>query len=92
MIDKIYLLAYLFIILALARVVTTSWRGADAASRGIHLAPDRVWVAVLLVAYFAANLAVAWSGAARGLAGGPQHNHFMPSAAGCRRPRSSPCP
>ena len=32
MIDKIYLLAYLFIILALARVVMTSWRGADAES------------------------------------------------------------
>ena len=31
------------------------------ASRGIHSRADRVWVAVLLVAYFAANLAVAWS-------------------------------
>jgi hypothetical protein len=55
MIDKIYLLAYLFIILALARVVITSWRGVDASiSRS-----DRIWVGVLLAAYVAANLAVA---------------------------------
>ena len=31
------------------------------ASRGIHSRADRVWVAVLLVVHFAANLAVAWS-------------------------------
>ena len=56
MIDKIYLLAYLFIILALARVVMTSWRGAEASiSRS-----DRIWVGALLAAYVAANLAVAW--------------------------------
>jgi hypothetical protein len=31
--DKIYLLAYVFIIAALARVVLTSWRGADEAAK-----------------------------------------------------------
>jgi len=33
MLDKIYLLAYVFIIAALARVVLTSWRGADEAAK-----------------------------------------------------------
>ncbi len=61
MLDKIYLLAYIFIILALARVVATSWHGHDdhaekAISRG-----DRIWVVALLVAYFVANVAVAWT-------------------------------
>ena len=61
MLDKIYLLAYLFIILALARVVATSWHGHDdhaekAISRG-----DRIWVVALLAAYFIANVAVAWT-------------------------------
>jgi hypothetical protein len=61
MIDKIYLLAYLFIILALARVVMTSWRGADAEAEASISRSDRIWVGVLLVAYFAANIAIAWS-------------------------------
>ena len=39
----------------------TSWRGADAEAEASISRADRVWVAVLLVAYFAANLAVAWS-------------------------------
>jgi hypothetical protein len=60
MIDKIYLLAYLFIILALARVVMTSWRGADADAEASISRSDRIWVGVLLAAYIAANLAVAW--------------------------------
>ena len=59
MIDKIYLLAYLFIILALARVVMTSWRG-DAEAEASISRSDRLWVGVLLAAYVAANLAVAW--------------------------------
>jgi len=59
MIDKIYLLAYLFIILALARVVMTSWRG-DAEAEASISRSDRIWVGVLLAAYVAANLAVAW--------------------------------
>jgi hypothetical protein len=55
MIDKIYLLAYLFIILM------TSWRGADAEAEASISRSDRIWVGVLLAAYVAANLAVAWS-------------------------------
>jgi hypothetical protein len=61
MVDKIYLLAYLFIILALVRVVMTSWRGADAEAEASISRSDRVWVGVLLAAYVGANLAVAWS-------------------------------
>ena len=61
MLDKIYLLAYLFIILALARVVATSWRGADPeAERGIARR-DRIWAASLLAIYLAANIAIALS-------------------------------
>jgi predicted small integral membrane protein len=61
MVDKIYLLAYLFIILALVRVVMTSWRGADAEAEASISRSDRIWVSVLLAAYVGANLAVAWS-------------------------------
>jgi hypothetical protein len=56
--DKIYLLAYVFIIAALARVVLTSWRGADEAAERSIMRADRIWVAVLLAAYLAANSAV----------------------------------
>jgi hypothetical protein len=46
--------------LALARVVMTSWRGADADAEASISRSDRIWVGVLLAAYIAANLAVAW--------------------------------
>jgi len=55
MLDKIYLLAYVFIIAALARVVLTSSRGADEAAERSIVRADRIWVAVLLAAYLAAN-------------------------------------
>jgi hypothetical protein len=58
MLDKIYLLAYVFIIAALARVVLTSWRGADEAAEKSITRADRIWVSVLLAAYLAANAAV----------------------------------
>jgi hypothetical protein len=58
MLDKIYLLAYVFIIAALARVVLTSWRGADEAAEKSIRRADRIWVSVLLAAYLAANAAV----------------------------------
>src|SRR6185503_18870836 len=48
MIDKVYLLAYFFIILSLARVVWTSWRGADAGAEASISRSDHVWVAALL--------------------------------------------
>ena len=58
MLDKIYLLAYVFIIASLARVVLTSWRGADDAAETSITRADRIWVSVLLAAYLAANAAV----------------------------------
>jgi Neurotransmitter-gated ion-channel transmembrane region len=58
MLDKIYLLAYVFIIASLARVVLTSWRGADDAAEKSITRADRIWVSVLLAAYLAANAAV----------------------------------
>jgi hypothetical protein len=61
MIDKVYLLAYLFIILSLARVVWTSWRGAEADAEVSISRGDHVWVAALLAIYVLANIVVAWS-------------------------------
>jgi len=61
MIDKVYLLAYVFIIASLARVVATSWRGADPEAEGALARADRMWVAALVTLYLAANAAVAWS-------------------------------
>ena len=61
MLDKIYLLAYIFIIVALARVVATSWRTDDPKVEKAISRADRIWVVALLAAYFAANIAVAWS-------------------------------
>ena len=56
--DVDYLIAYVFIIAALARVVLTSWCGADEAAEKSIVRADRIWVAVLLAAYLAANAAV----------------------------------
>lgn len=61
MIDKVYLLAYVFIILSLMRVVATSWRGADADAEAAIKRADRIWVAVLVTAYVGANAAIALS-------------------------------
>jgi hypothetical protein len=61
MLDKIFLLAYIFIIIALARVVATSWGGADAEAEKALSRADRIWVVVLLAAYLAGNVAVAWT-------------------------------
>lgn len=61
MIDKVFLLAYLFIILSLARVVWTSWRGADAEAEASIARGDHLWVGVLLAVYVFATVAVAWS-------------------------------
>ncbi len=61
MLDKIYLLAYLFIIIALARVVATSWRSGDTQAELATSRADRIWVAALLATYVAANIAVAWT-------------------------------
>lgn len=61
MLDKIFLLAYVFIIVALARVVATSWRGADAESEAEIKQADRRWAASVLALYLAANVAVLWT-------------------------------
>ena len=56
-----FLLAYLFIIIALGRVVATSWSGADADAEATIKRKDRGWAAGLFAAYLVANLAVAWT-------------------------------
>jgi hypothetical protein len=61
MLDKMFLLAYLFIIVTLGRVVLTSWHGADAKAEAAISRGDHVWATMLLVAYIAANALVAWS-------------------------------
>jgi hypothetical protein len=61
MLDKIYILAYLFIIVALARVVATSWRSDDPDSEKAISRTDRSWGMGLLAVYLLANLAVAWT-------------------------------
>ena len=61
MIDKIYLLAYLFIIIALVRIVATSWGTSEEKSELAISRTDRVWVVGLIGLYVAANVAVAWS-------------------------------
>jgi hypothetical protein len=61
MLDKVFLLAYLFIIVALARVVATSWRGADTESEAEIKQADRRWAAGVLVLYLVANIAVVWT-------------------------------
>jgi hypothetical protein len=61
MLDKIFLLAYLFIIVALARVVATSWHGADADSEAAIKHADRRWAASVLGIYLVANIAVLWT-------------------------------
>lgn len=61
MLDKIFLLAYVFIIVALARVVATSWRGADSDSEAEIKQADRRWAAGVLGLYLAANIALLWT-------------------------------
>ncbi|MBM3543567.1 MAG: hypothetical protein FJX44_03535 [Alphaproteobacteria bacterium] len=58
MLDKMFLLAYLFIILTLGRVVLTSWRGTDKRAETAIARGDHVWAAMLLTAYFVANLLI----------------------------------
>ena len=61
MLDKIFLLAYLFIIIALARVVATSWRGAEPDAETAIKHADRRWAAAVLGIYLVANIAVMWT-------------------------------
>ena len=62
MLDKMFMLAYLFIILALARVVASSWLGADHDAEAAIKRKDRQWAAYLIAAYLIGNVAVmTWS-------------------------------
>jgi hypothetical protein len=58
MLDKIYLLAYFFIIISLAHVVATSWRSGDPKAEASISRGDRIWVAVLLGSYILANILI----------------------------------
>lgn len=61
MLDKIYLLAYVFVILALARVVATSWRSENVEAEESMSRTDRIWVGVMFAVLALASFAVAWS-------------------------------
>jgi hypothetical protein len=61
MLDKVFLLAYMFILVAIARAVATSWRGTEAKAQTSIARDDRIWFAAVLAAYLAANIAVAWT-------------------------------
>ena len=59
MIDKIFLLAYLFIIVALARVVATSWQEEE--HEKTLKKQDRRWAAATLGVYVVASIVVVWT-------------------------------
>jgi hypothetical protein len=62
LIDKIYLASYAFIIAALARVVATSWCGEDGRAVADVARHDKIWAALLLVAYaLAIGLSALWT-------------------------------
>jgi len=61
MLDKVFLLAYLFIIVALARVVATSWRGADEDAEATIKRHDRAWFGALLAVYLVTNGVILWT-------------------------------
>lgn len=58
MLDKIYMLAYVFIIVILARVAASSWKGKDAEHEKTLIYGDRVWLVGLLTAYLLGNVIV----------------------------------
>jgi hypothetical protein len=61
MLDNVFLLAYLFIIIALARVVVTSWRSADPDAEAAIKRKDRQWFAALLTVYLVTNTLILWT-------------------------------
>jgi hypothetical protein len=60
MLDKMFLLAYLFILVAIARAVATSWHGHEAKAQKAIARNDRIWFAAVFAAYLAVNFAIAW--------------------------------
>lgn len=61
MLDKVFLLAYLFIIIALSRVVATSWYGANPEAEIAIKHSDRRWAATLVAIYLVANISIMWT-------------------------------
>ena len=59
MLDKVFLLAYLFIIVALARVVATSWQKPE--SEDAIKKTDRRWAVIALSIFLVANVVVFWT-------------------------------
>ena len=59
MLDKIFLLAYLFIIVALGRIVATSWHNSTSEA-SIKIA-DWHWAIATLSIYIVANIVVLWT-------------------------------
>lgn len=59
MLDKVFLLAYLFIIVALARVVATSWQKPE--TEETIKAADRRWALTAISVYLVANIIVFWT-------------------------------
>ena len=59
MLDKLFLLAYLFIIVALARVVATSWQEPE--SEDAIKLTDRRWAVTAISIYLVANGVVFWT-------------------------------
>lgn len=59
MLDKLFLLAYLFIIVALARVVATSWQ--EPSNEAAIKTRDRRWAIAALSVYLIASAAVVWT-------------------------------
>jgi O-antigen ligase len=61
MLDKVFLLAYVFILIAIARAVATSWRGVEAKAQKSIGRHDRIWFGAVFVAYLAVTIGVVWN-------------------------------
>ena len=61
MLDKLFLLAYMFIIMALACVVMTSWQAADPDAETKIKRVDRQWAIAVITFYLVASIAVLWT-------------------------------
>ncbi len=66
MLDKVYLASYAFIMLALVRVVASTWAAGDLKREGRVATIDRSWAAVIVLGYILALAAVGW-GSLKGL-------------------------
>ena len=64
MIDKVYLASYTFIILALVRVVSTSWVGKTDDNERLIARGDKIFAALLMLSYIGALAVIAYFGLA----------------------------